>query len=86
MLKDRSKKMKETQAVTLAKLGEITELGADKAVVAALAETVKNIDDMIKSLGNAARERLEAGAQHEKLYGAVRSGAGGFRQGRRLPR
>ena len=37
--------MKETQAVTFEKLGEIIELGADKAVVAALTETVKNIDD-----------------------------------------
>ena len=61
-LNERSKKMKETQAVTLEKLGEIIELGADKAVVAALSETMKNIDDTIKSLGSAARERLEAAA------------------------
>ena len=58
-LNERSKKMKETQTVALQKLGEIVELGADKTVVAALTETVKNIDDMIKSLGSAARERLE---------------------------
>ncbi len=64
--------MKETQAVALQKLGEIVELGADKAVVAALTENVKNIDEMIKSLGSAARERLELAAQHEKLYDAVR--------------
>ena len=78
MLKDRSKKIKETQAVTMAKLGEITALGADKAVVAALAETIKNIDDTVQSLGNAARERLEAGAQHEKLYGIVRTSQAAF--------
>ena len=79
-LKERSSKMKETQAVTMAKLGEITALGADKAVVEALAETVKNIDEMIKSLGGAARERLEAAAQHEKLYGARAQGPDRFRQ------
>ncbi|MBA4035919.1 MAG: methyl-accepting chemotaxis protein [Bradyrhizobium sp.] len=71
-LADRTKKMKETQTIALQKLGEIVELGADKAVVAALTENVKNIDDMIKSLGSAARERLELAAQHEKLYDAVR--------------
>src|SRR4249920_1602846 len=71
-LNDRTKKMKETQRVALLKLGEIVELGADKAVVAALTENVKNIDDMIKSLGSAARERLELAARHEKLYDAVR--------------
>jgi hypothetical protein len=61
-LNERSRKMKETQQVTLAKLGEIIELGADKAVVAALTGTVNAIDDTIKSLGAAARERLEAAA------------------------
>ena len=71
-LNDRTRKMKETQAVALQKLGEIVELGADKAVVAALTENMKNIDEVIKSLGSAARERLELGAQHEKLYDAVR--------------
>ncbi len=71
-LNDRTKKMKETQTIALQKLGEIVELGADKAVVAALTENVKNIDDMIRSLGSAARERLELAAQHEKLYDAVR--------------
>ena len=71
-LNDRTKKMKETQAVALQKLGEIVELGADKAVVAALTENMKNIDEVIKSLGSAARERLELAAHHEKLYDAVR--------------
>ena len=71
-LNDRSRKMKETQTIALQKLGEITELGADKTIVASLAETVKNIDDMIKSLGSAARERLGVTAQHEKQYAALR--------------
>ncbi|HEY5225704.1 MAG TPA: methyl-accepting chemotaxis protein, partial [Methylovirgula sp.] len=77
-LEDHSKKMKETQQTALAKLGEITELGADKAVVAALGETVKNIDDMIKSLGSAARERLNVVALHDKQYEALRGAQAGF--------
>ena len=71
-LKERATKVKETQAVVMAKLGEIARLGADKDVVANLTETVKNIDDMINSLGAAARERLEAAAQHDKQYEALR--------------
>jgi methyl-accepting chemotaxis protein len=71
-LAERSRKMKETQTLALEKLGEVIELGADKNVVAALAETVKNIDDMIKSLGSAARERLDVAALHEKQYNALR--------------
>jgi methyl-accepting chemotaxis protein len=77
-LNERSRKMKETQQVTLEKLGEIIELGADKAVVAALTETVKNIDENIKSLDSAARERLEVAAQHEKQYDALRGAQAGF--------
>jgi len=72
-LNERIRKMKETQQVALAKLGEITELGADKAVVGALGETVKNIDDTIKSLGSAARERLEIAAQHDRQFDALRA-------------
>jgi phosphoglycerate-specific signal transduction histidine kinase len=67
-LNERSRKMKETQTLALQKLGEIIEMGADKSVVTALTETVKNIDDMIKSLGSAARERLEVAALHDKQY------------------
>lgn len=77
-LNERARKMKETQAVTLAKLGEIIELGADKAVVTALSETIKNIDEMIKSLGAAARDRLEAAAQHSRQYDALRKAQGDF--------
>jgi methyl-accepting chemotaxis protein len=71
-LTERSRKMKETQTVALQKLGEIIELGADKTVVANLTETVKNIEDMIESLGSAARERLEVAALHEKQYTTLR--------------
>ena len=80
-LSERSRKMKETQAIALQKLGEIIELGADKTVVAALTETVKNIDEMIQSLGSAARERLETAALHEKQYDTLGQGAGGVRCG-----
>ncbi len=77
-LNERAKKMKEAQQVALEKLGELIELGADKAVVAALGETVKSIDDTIKSLGSAARERLEATAQHDKQYDALRKAQASF--------
>ena len=77
-LNERTKKMKETQAITFDKLGEVIELGADKAVVAALTETVRNIDDNIKSLVAAARERLEVAAQHETQYDALRSAQAAF--------
>ena len=70
--------MKEIQQVALQKLGEIIELGADKTVVTALTETVKNIDDMIKSLGSAARERLDVAALHDKQYDALRKAQADF--------
>jgi methyl-accepting chemotaxis protein len=77
-LNERAKNIKETQAVTLEKLGEVIELGADQAVIAALTETVKNIDETIKSLVAAAHERLEAAAQHDKQYDALRKAQAAF--------
>src|SRR5579871_227880 len=77
-LKERAKKMKETREVALAKLGEVIELGADKTVVAALGETVKNISDTINSLDSAARERLEAAAVHDRQFKALREAQAGF--------
>jgi len=77
-LAERSKKMKEIQQVTLQRLTEITELGADKSVVAALGETIKNIDEATQSLASASRERLEAVALHDKQYAALRSAQAGF--------
>jgi methyl-accepting chemotaxis protein len=77
-LQERARTMKATQQVALEKLGEVIELNADKEVVSALTETVKNIDDTIRSLGTAAKERLDARAAHEKLYQAVRSAQAGF--------
>ena len=77
-LAERSKKMKEIQQVTLQRLAEITELGADKSVVAALGETIKNIDEATQSLASASRERLEAVALHDRQYTALRSAQAGF--------
>src|SRR5205085_728411 len=77
-LTQRARKVAETQAAAMQKLGEVIELGADRAVAAALTETVKNIDDMAKSLGSAARERLEAAAQHDKQYEALRKAQADF--------
>ncbi len=77
-LSERAKKMKETQTLALQKLDEITRMGADKYVVAALTETVKNIDDMTKSLGSAAREKLGAAAQHDKQYKILRQAHADF--------
>src|SRR6195256_3944491 len=76
-LQERTKTMKATEEIALEKLGEVIELGADKEVVSALNETVKNIDDTIKSLGTAAKERLVVAARHQKLYPALRSAPGG---------
>ncbi len=77
-LNERAKKMKETQQIALERLGRIIELGADKTVVAALGETVKSIDDTIKSLGASATERLGIAAQRDKQYDALRKAQGSF--------
>jgi hypothetical protein len=78
MLAERSKKMQEIQQTTLQRLAEITELGADKSVVAALGETIRNIDEATQSLASASRERLEAVALHDRQYDALRSAQTGF--------
>jgi methyl-accepting chemotaxis protein len=77
-LNERAKKMRDTQKIALAKLGEVIELGADKAVADALGETVKNLDDTINSLDSAARERLEAAAVHDQQFKALREAQAGF--------
>jgi methyl-accepting chemotaxis protein len=77
-LNERARKMKETQHDAVDKLGQIIELGADKTVVAALGETVKSIDDTIKSLGAAATERLGIAAEREKQYDALRKAQTAF--------
>jgi methyl-accepting chemotaxis protein len=71
-LNERTRKLTEIQQLTMAKLGEIIELGADKQVASALGETVKSIDEATKSLVSAAKERLDTIALHEKQYEALR--------------
>src|SRR5262245_21193005 len=77
-LNERLKKINETQAAALARLNEVISLGADKTSATALTETVKNIDDMTKSLASAARERLEAAAAHDRKYEALRKAQADF--------
>jgi len=77
-LAEHTKKVQEVAQLTNAKLGEIIELGADKSVVSALQETVKNIDEATKSLISAARERLDVGALRGKQYDALRKAQAAF--------
>ena len=77
-LQEISKQMTDTQQATMQRLAQITELGANKAVVAAMRVTVTNIQDTIHSLGAAAQERLDLAAQHDKLYAAVRKAQDDF--------
>src|ERR1700742_1156139 len=67
-LNERIKKLKDVQQQTQQKLGEIIELGADKTVVDAMRETMKNINEATESLVSAARERLNVAALHDKQY------------------
>jgi methyl-accepting chemotaxis protein len=71
-LNDRTKSVKEIQQLTMAKLGEIIELGADPQTASALRDTAKSIDEATQSLVSAARERLDTGALHDKQYEALR--------------
>jgi methyl-accepting chemotaxis protein len=77
-LNEHAKKLKDLQQQTQQKLGEIIELGADKTVVSALNETIKNINEAAASLASAARERLDVAALHEKQYDALRAAQGAF--------
>lgn len=77
-LRERSARMKAAQQVALQKLADITTYGGDKAVVSALNETLKNIADTIRSLGSAAKERLDLSTQHAKLYAELRQSHDAF--------
>ena len=77
-LNERIKKLKDIQQQTHQKLGEIIELGADKTVVSALNDTIKNIGEATESLISAARERLSAAAQHDAQYDALRAAQAAF--------
>ncbi|BAM86799.1 methyl-accepting chemotaxis receptor/sensory transducer [Bradyrhizobium oligotrophicum S58] len=77
-LNDRLKKMQEIQKVTQQRLAEISALGAEKSVVAPLAETIKNINEANQSLVSAARERLTVAATHNQQYDALRKAQAEF--------
>ncbi|WGS21690.1 MULTISPECIES: methyl-accepting chemotaxis protein [unclassified Bradyrhizobium] len=77
-LAERTKKVQEVAQLTNAKLGEIIKLGADKSVVSALQDNVKNTDDATKSLISAARERLDIGALRDKQYNTLRKAQAAF--------
>lgn len=75
---ERNQALKDTQSATLAQLHKITDLGANKSVVIALEGTVKNIDDMMASLGAAAKERLDATDERERTYEQLRNAHASF--------
>ncbi len=75
ILKERSQRMRDTHKVATEKLETITRLGADKAILASLGDSVKKIEDTIRSLGAATQEKIDAAVQHEKLYNDVRAAA-----------
>src|SRR5690349_20275839 len=77
-LNDRARKIKDIQQGTSQRLADIAQLGADKAIVAALRETIKNIDEATQSLASAARERLDVVALHDKQYDALRAAQAAF--------
>ena len=77
-LKERTKKMKEIQKLTQDKLGEIIELANDRAVVKALGETIKNLNEATQSLVAASRERLDAAAEHDKQFEALLAAQANF--------
>jgi methyl-accepting chemotaxis protein len=77
-LNERTKKLKDVQQQTQLKLGEIIELGADKAVVDALRETMISTNEATASLVSAARERLNVAALHDKQYDALRAAQAAF--------
>jgi phosphoglycerate-specific signal transduction histidine kinase len=78
VLSELRKRMQEALQVAMQNLAEITRHGADKAVIAALGDTLKNIEDTIRSLGAAAQQRLELAAAHDKLYDSLRASQDGF--------
>ena len=78
VLNERIKKLKKIQDGAQGKLGEIIELGADKSVVAALGETIKNINEAAQSLVSASHERLNTAAQHNKTFDSLRGAQAAF--------
>jgi len=71
ILRERSEKMRETHRIAVEKLDAIGALGADRAVVAELGETVRKIGDTIQTLTAAAQQGLDAAAQHQKIFDSL---------------
>jgi methyl-accepting chemotaxis protein len=68
------KSLKSTQAAALAKIKQIKSIGgADETVVSGLEENVKNLEDMINSLNNAAKERIDTVDKREQQFVKMRS-------------
>ncbi len=68
------KQLKTTQAAALAKIKLIKSIGgADATVVSGLEENVKNLEDMINSLNNAAKERIDTVDKREQQFVKMRS-------------
>jgi methyl-accepting chemotaxis protein len=67
------KQLKSTQATALEKIKLIKSIGgADGTIVSGLEENVKNLDDMINSLNNAAKERIETVDKREQQFVKMR--------------
>src|SRR5947208_5489097 len=63
------KQLNSTQAAALGKIQQIKAIGgADETVVSGLEENVKNLADMINSLNNAAKERIELVDKREQQF------------------
>ncbi|MGJ5175983.1 methyl-accepting chemotaxis protein [Bradyrhizobium oligotrophicum] len=77
-LNERLKTMQDIQKATQQRLSDISALGAEKSVVAPLAETIKNINEANQSLVSAARERLAVAAMHNQQYDALRKAQAEF--------
>lgn len=73
ILQERTERMKETHAVTVAKLAELTSLNTNPSIIEGLTISVNNLGDMIKSLSTAATETLAATSQHDKIHNALRT-------------
>jgi methyl-accepting chemotaxis protein len=68
------KQLKTTQTAALEKIKLIKSIGgADATIVSGLEENVKNLDDMINSLNNAAKERIDTVDKREQQFVKMRS-------------
>ena len=71
--KDRAAGVIDQGAMTLTFGGQVADLDPANNEIEYADTIERNIDDTIKSLGSAARERLEAAALHDKQFDALRA-------------